>query len=149
MDKELEASSTSKDLGIILDTRLSYDDHVTNLVSSCMNKLSQINRIRHVFERKMLIMIINSLVFSKLYYCSTVWASISALNLRRIQCVQTSAARIVTGTEKIDHITPCLKALKWLPVVKKLYLLDAVMAFKCINGLAPSYLCKKLVWVCH
>ena len=84
MDKELEPSSTSKDLGIILDSRLSYDDHVTNLVSSCMSKLSQINRIRHLFERKMLIMIINSLLFSKLYYCSTVWASISDLNLRRI-----------------------------------------------------------------
>ena len=53
--------------------------------------------------------------------------------------------KIVTGTDKFDHITPCLKALKWLPVVKKLYLRDAVMAFKCINGLAPSYLCKKFV----
>ena len=90
-------------------------------------------------------MIINSLVFSKLHYCSTIWASISALNLRIIQCVQSFAARIVTGTDKFDHITPCLKALKWLPVVKKLYLRDAVMAFKCINGLAPSYLCKKFV----
>ena len=76
MDKELKASSTSKDLGIILDTCLSYNDHVTNLVSSCMSSLSQINRIHHLFERKMLIMIINSLVFSKLYYCSIVWASI-------------------------------------------------------------------------
>ena len=108
-----------------------------------MSKLSQISRIHHLFERKMLIMIINSLVCSKLYYCSTVWASISALNLRRIQCVQNFAARIVTGTDKFDHITPCLKALKWLLVAKKLYLRDAVMAFKCINGLATSYLCTK------
>ena len=42
---------------------------------------------------------------------------------------------VVTRTDKLDHITPCLKAPKWLPVVKKLYLRDAVMAFKCINGL--------------
>ena len=88
-----------------------------------------------MFERKMLIKIINSLVFSKLY-CSTIWATISTLNLRRIQGVQNSGARIVTGTDKFDHTTRC--ALKWLPVVKKLYLHDAVMAFKCINGLAPS-----------
>jgi hypothetical protein len=84
------------------------------------------------------------LVFSKLYYCSSVWASTSETNIGKLQCVQNFAARIVTGTKKFEHITPILKDLKWLPVAMKLYIRDAIMTFKCVNDLAPSYLCGKL-----
>ena len=37
-------------------------------------------------------------------------------------------------------ITPTLKQLKFLPISKLLYLRDAVLIFKCMNGLAPEYL---------
>lgn len=140
MGKELQPIANATDLGMTWDTKMAYDNHVTNTVSSCMNILFQISRIRHLFNRKTLIGIINSLVFSKLYYCSSVWASTSINNIKKMQCVQNFAARIVTGTHKYDHITPCLKELKWIPVEKELYLRDAVMAFKCINGSAPAYL---------
>ena len=96
-----------------------------------------------VFNREALIGIINSLVFSKLFYCFSVWASTSSTDIEKMQCVQNFPARIVTATHKYDHITPCLKELKWLPVEKKLYLRDAIMAFKCNNGIAPGYLSGK------
>ena len=94
-----------------------------------MKALLQINRVRHQFGSEILAKIINSLVFSKLYYCSSVWASTSATNVRKIQRVQNFAARVITGSYKYEHITPSLKALKWLPVT-----------FKCINCFAPPYL---------
>ena len=72
MDKQLIISSNVKDLGVTLDPYLNYD-HVADVVSSCMRALVQINRVRHLFKREILIQIINCLVFSKLYYCSTVW----------------------------------------------------------------------------
>ena len=115
---------------------------LTNIVSSSIKALLQINGVRHLFSGEILVQIINSLVFSKLYYCSSVWASTSATNVKKIQCVQNFAARVITGTYKYEHITPSLKALKWLPVTKELYLREAVMTFKCINGFAPPYLCQ-------
>ena len=123
MEKELKPSATAKDLGITWDTRLTYDNHVTNIVSSSIKALLQINGVRHLFSGEILVKIINSLVFSKLYYCSSVWASTSATNVKKIQCVQNFAARVITGTYKYEHITPSLKALKWLSVTKELYLL--------------------------
>ena len=88
-------------------------------------------------------MIINALVFSKLYYCSSVWANTSKKNIAKLQTVQNFAARIVTGTRKYDHITPVLQQLKWLPVSYTLRYKDAVMAFKCLKGLAPPYLARR------
>ena len=47
---------------------------------------------------------------------------------------------MVTRAQKYDHITPCLKELKWLPVASELYYHNAIMAFKCMTGCAPEYL---------
>ena len=66
------------------------------------------------------------------------------MNIGKLQCVQNFAATIVTGTKTFEHITPILKDLGWLPVTTQLYIRGAVMTFKYVNGLAPSYLCGKL-----
>ena len=60
-------------------------------------------------------------------------------NIAKLQTVQNFAARIVTGTRKYDHITPMLQQLKWLPVSYTLRYKDAVIAFKCLKGLAPPF----------
>ena len=43
----------------------------------------------------------------------------------------------------LAHVTPILRQLQWLPIVKQLEVRDATMVFKCLNGLAPPYLCQK------
>jgi hypothetical protein len=48
---------------VALDPYLNYNDHVANVVSSCMRALVQINRVRHLFnKREILIKIINCLL---------------------------------------------------------------------------------------
>ena len=133
----------ARDLGLIIDSNLSFNDHVQHLSSSCIAKLSQVNRARHAFNKETLLVIINALVMSRIDYCSAVWSSTTDTNLKKVQLIQNYAARIVSGTRKYDHITPVLRELKWLPIKQRLELKNAVIAFKCINGLAPQYLCSK------
>ena len=57
-----------------MDCSLTYDEHVTQVTSKCTGSLCQINRVKYLFDRRTLITISNSLVFSKLLYCSSVWA---------------------------------------------------------------------------
>ena len=108
---------TANDLGVILDSHLTYDKHVIETVSKCMSYLTQINCVKHAFDVKTLLTIINAF-FSKLYYCSNVWADTSQKNILKLQAVQNFACRIVCRAHKYDHITPLLKELKWLPVAK-------------------------------
>ena len=65
LGKQIYTVSSTKDLGITIDSSLTYDEHVTNLVSSCAASLCQINRIKYVLDRQTLITIIKALVFSK------------------------------------------------------------------------------------
>ena len=134
---------SAKDLGIIIDSNLSYDEHIVHLVSSCMANLCRINRVKHLFSSKSLSTIINALVLNKLFYCSSVWGNTSQQNIKKLQSVQNFAARIISGTHKFDHITPVLNQLQCLPVKHQIRFRDNLLAFKCLNRLAPDYLCEK------
>ena len=90
-----------------------------------------------MFKKDLLITTINSLVFSKLYYYSSVW----------LQGVQNFAAHIhvVSRIRKFDHVTVVLKDFRWIPVKFLLYLRNAILTFKCMTGQAPSYLCSNFI----
>ena len=143
LSKHIKPVPVVKDLGVHLDSCLSYSDHVVKTVSSCMYILFQINRVKHVLDRNTLLLVIHSLVLSKLFYCSSVWSNTSKENVKKMQLVQNFAARIIVGLRKFDHVTPALKELKWLNVIDQLYLRDAVLVFKSLNKLTPPSLTEK------
>lgn len=91
LDKVLTPTGHVKDLGIILDETLSYTNHINKTVSSCHFKLLQIRRVKHLFDKTTLELLIQSLVLSKLLYCSTVWSSTSKLNVHKLQHIQNFA----------------------------------------------------------
>ena len=64
----------------------------------------------------------------------------SDVQLQRLQRAQNTAARIVTRTKKLDHITPVLQQLHWLPVPHRIEFKLLLITYKAINGLAPQYL---------
>ena len=114
-DKEIRPVLNAEDFGMLLDSRLSYDEQITSVVSTCIAGLCQINRVKHILDKRTLTHIINALIFSRMYYCSSVWSNTAKKNITKLQGVQNFAARIVTGTRKYDHVTPVLQCLGWLP----------------------------------
>ena len=62
--KTLMAVESARDLGVYIDLHLTYDTHISHLVSSCLTKLVQINRVKYCFDRKTLVLIFTSLVFT-------------------------------------------------------------------------------------
>ena len=86
-----------------------------------MSRLVQINRVKHVLDKDTLTIVVNFLVFSKLFYCSNVWSSTTESNLDKVQKVRNFACRIISGVKKFDHITLGLRAMQWLPFRQQLY----------------------------
>ena len=143
LGKILKPTVSAKDLGVHLDPNLTYDHHISTVVSSCLSKLCQINRVKKSFDKTTLELLITALVFSKMFYCSSVWGNTSFLNVNKLQSIQNFACRIITNTRKYDHVTPLLRELNWLPVREQLRYRDTVLVYKCQNGLAPQYLMDK------
>ena len=88
--------------------------------------------------------VLNSLIFSKLFYCSTVWTGTSKQNLQKLQLVQHFAVRLLTDTKKFDHISPVLRKLGWPSIKDQLLVRYTTQVYKLVNGLAPLYLSSKL-----
>ena len=60
--------------------------------------------------------------------------------LQKLQKIQISAARILTGANRHSHITPVLKQLHWLPITHRIKYKIIVLTYKYINNIAPKYL---------
>ena len=60
--------------------------------------------------------------------------------IARLQRVQNAAGRLILGIGKFSHITPALYELHWLPVSLRIDYKILLLTFKCIYGLAPTYL---------
>ena len=130
LGKKVTPSLSARDLGLQVDSTLSYDENVTQTVSTCIGSLCQKNRVKHLFDARTLEWVIDALVFSRLYFCFPVWSNTSKKNFSKLQEVQNSPCRIITGKPKFDHITSVLKELRWFPVTSFLKYTLGVLAFK-------------------
>ena len=80
-------SKSVKDLGVTLDRELTFDEHINNVVKCCNYSLCQISRVKHFFNKEHIEAILNSLVFSKSYFSSTVWSNTTKRNVAKLQQV--------------------------------------------------------------
>ena len=66
-----------KTLGVIFDSRLSFEHNIKSFCSRLNGTLSYLNKVNNSLDRKSRILLINSLIFSHLNYCSSIWSKCS------------------------------------------------------------------------
>ena len=80
------------------------------------------------------------MVLSCLDYCNGLYFGIAEKLLKQLQILQNSAAKLITGKHKYDHVGDDLVSLHWLNVKKRIIFKIALLAYKSVNGFAPVYL---------
>ena len=70
----------------------------------------------------------------------SVFTGLTRKSIRKLQMIQNAAARVLTDTRKVDHITPVLRSFHWLPVDQRIDLKILLLVFKSLNGLGPKYI---------
>ena len=129
-------------LGIILDNKLNFKDHVVNVVSKTKSKLSALRRLRQFLPEKTIHLIYKTKIEPSLEYANTVWLHTSMSNIKLIQRQQNLAARIIKNN--FDYENTCsselVSELKWLTCEKRQHYQSQLLMFKAVNGLAPDYI---------
>ena len=99
-----------------------------------------LGKLRKLLDKETVAMITDAFVTLSLDYCNSLLFGISASLVTKLQHILNTAARIVTRTKIGSHITPVLKFLHWLPIAQHCVFKIALLTFKAVHGLAPSYL---------
>ena len=84
----------------------------------------------------------HALVTSRLDNCNAVLFGLPDYLIKRLQYVLNAAARLVSLTNKYDHITPVMMQLHWLPVKERINFKILLTTFKALHGINPLYLCE-------
>ena len=134
-------SKNIKILGIILDENLLYDKHIESLCNKTKSTLIYLQRIKHKLDKATMKLIVESLVISKLNYCSLIYSKCSASLKKDVQKVQNFAAKVACGNgKKHDHATPFINNLEWLRMEENFRLAEGTFIYKVVTNRMPSWL---------
>ena len=142
-DSIIQQSSKVRNLGIIFDQFLSFDDYISSVCRSIHFHPRNIGRIRHLLSQNATAQLIHALISIRLDFCNSILYNLPKKSILKLQRIQNQAARILTKTPRRDHITEVDIDLHWLRseerIVYKL-LISTFNAF--IDRTAPLYLCE-------
>ena len=111
----ISLSDEVKDLGVFIDSSISFYQHVSHLRKSCFFELRKISSIRPFISEKSAKQLAVSLILSKLDYCNCLFYDMSEDNFHRLQLLQNHAARVVMKAKKRSSASALLMELHWLP----------------------------------
>ncbi|XP_058052944.1 uncharacterized protein LOC131205078 isoform X2 [Ahaetulla prasina] len=134
-----------RSLGVLLDARLSLEEHLTAVARGAFYQVRLIRQLRPFLDRDSLCTVTHALVTSRLDYCNALYMGLPLKSTRRLQLVQNAAARGIEGASRSFHITPLLRKLHWLPVVFCVQFKVLVITFKALHGIGPGYLRDRLL----
>ena len=89
-------TNSARNIGIVLDSNLSMDKHISNLCSVSMFHLRRIATIRDHITRSACERLLHSLITSRIDYSNAVICGLPNYRLKNIQQILNIAARIVT-----------------------------------------------------
>uniref|UniRef100_A0A674MAK8 Reverse transcriptase domain-containing protein n=1 Tax=Takifugu rubripes TaxID=31033 RepID=A0A674MAK8_TAKRU len=136
----LTSSLSVRNLGVTFDQNLSFNSHIKTISRGAFFHLWNITRIRKLLMRHNAKKLVHAFVTSRLGYCNSLLSGCPNNSLRSLQLIQNYAARVLTGMDKRDHITPIMASLHWLPVKFRIIFKTLLLTYKVLKGLAPSYL---------
>ncbi|KAL0150468.1 hypothetical protein M9458_054285 [Cirrhinus mrigala] len=133
-----------RNLGVILESDLSFSSHVKAVTKSAYYHRKNIARIRCFVSSQDLEKLVHAFITSRVDYCNGLLTGLPKKTIRQLQLIQNAAARILTRTRKSEYITPVLRSLHWLPVIFRIDFKVLLLIYKSLNGLGPKYIADML-----
>ena len=112
--QELVQSRSTKYLGVIIDDKLSWKDHITYLRSKLSRNCYAIGKLKHYVGISTLKLVYYSLFYSYLQYCITSWGGAAKSNLDPLNKVHKRVVRYISQMPALSPTNPLFSQLKFL-----------------------------------
>jgi len=141
----LPVSTTLKLLGVILDQRLTFDSHIAAIVKGCNYHIGALWHIQPLLSNDVAQSLACALINSRLDYCNAMLYGAPKAALDKLQQIQNTAARVVSGVHYQSDAKPLLHQLHWLPVWQNFVYKIECLTLKARTTGIPTYLNRHLI----
>ena len=132
-----------KYLGIIIDSTLSWKNHIDNVSSKISKSIGLLYKIRHFVNIKLMKTLYYSLVYPHLLYAIEVWGSADDIHLNKLLILQKKIVRLMTFSDnrQIDFSfipsDPLFLKMEIIKIHDVFKLMISKFIFKCLNKTTP------------
>ena len=146
-NQPIECVDGIKYLGVFIDNKLKFNQHVYNQCAKISKKIGFFKRIRRYIPLNCAVTIYNTLILPYFDYCSSIIFMSNSENIRKFQVLQNRAMRTVLKCDYRTPINDMLTILGWLNIEQRLKFNALVMIFKIKNEMYPAYLQRNVNYI--
>ena len=136
-DTLLNRANQVKYLGIIIDHKLNWVQHITYVKNKIAKGIGIMYKARRFLSKVCLTNLYHTYIYPYLIYCIEVWGIAPKCHLNHILLIQKKIVRIIRYTHYLAHTEIIFKELGILPIEKIFIERVGVFMFKYENGLLP------------
>ena len=136
----LQQTCCDKLLGVEIDQNLNFQSHIKRIHAKVSQSIALLRRIKKFLPMNARIKFYNAYILPHLEYCCTIWGD--STDVKSLSKLQNRAARIILDKAYDFPSYDALNLLKWLPLQLRIKQRKAVLVYKSLNGLVPSYMSK-------
>lgn len=134
-------SPSVKDLGVIIDSNLSWTAHIQEVSRKFYSSLHPILRLKNFLPHQTKISLVNTLLLPIIFYADTCFLDLSEDLLNKLDRLLNTCIRFIFNLRKYDHVSKYRTKLNWLPIRERRSIRILCLLFNILNDPnAPEYL---------
>lgn len=143
----IERVENTKYLGVIIDSKLRFEDHCDYILKKIGKKISFLNRIGKDISGYTRCIVYKSIIAPHFEYCNTILAGMGETQLTKLQVAQNRAMRVILQCDRYTKVERMLHALQFMSIRQRLRYNVCIFVFKMVNGMLPEQLGNRIVLV--
>ncbi|KAI5744606.1 hypothetical protein M8J76_003752 [Diaphorina citri] len=133
-------SNNVKNLGVIIDSTLSWESHINNVTKKCFFSFHSLNLLRRILPFNVRKLVCSTLILPIIEYADNVYIGMTKELQTKVQRLQNTCVRYIFGLRKYDHVSMCRASLGWLTMDQRREIHVSTLLWRVLNTRTPSYL---------
>lgn len=138
----LSCKTSVLNLGVLIDSTLTWNDHCSFVINKVYSILSQLRRNFSYTPLHIRKLLVQTLIFPYFTYVLPLFTNISAVNMLKLQRAQNACVRYICNVSKFQHISPYYQTIGISKLEVMRAMLVCTITWKAINSTTPVYISK-------
>ena len=134
---KIEPTSVVRDLGVLVDTQLSWDSHISHIVNQGRKMSFWILNAFKTRNKETMLLLFNSLIRSRLEYCCELWDRYNIKTISQIEQIQKKFTSKIDGAKDINYWDR-LKVFNIFSLQRRRERQRIILIWKIRNGFVPN-----------